>query len=307
MKNKMGLVFRVVLVVLIIYLIYNNYYTIFNNVEYLYIKFFQPNITQILVDSDYRKKVNYEFIQINEDTTIKNKTDIKNTLYTFLDGGWKQYTVSCDLDYLNCFNDFKLIIDNSTFLTDLSNYVHPFNSFNKVNTTFMSNNRIILKKENKYSNNQISIINNKVNEIYNKYYDPNKSQKDNIKTFHDYIINNTKYDNTNTKGTSDINSSTAYGVMIEGLGICSGYADAMALFLDKMNIPNYKISSDTHVWNFVYVDGTWLHLDLTWDDPLTYNGASKLVYDYFLITTDELEKYMDNDHNFDKTIYLEAN
>ena len=83
-------------------------------------------------------------------------------------------------------------------------------------------------------------------------------------------------------------------------------ADSMKLFLDRLNIPNYKISSENHIWNLVNVDNNWYHLDLTWDDPVTSNGTDVLEYDYFLITTTELEELESDQHNFDIKIYKEA-
>lgn len=80
----------------------------------------------------------------------------------------------------------------------------------------------------------------------------------------------------------------------------------MKLFLDRLNIPNYKISSENHIWNLVNVDNNWYHLDLTWDDPVTSNGTDVLEYDYFLITTTELEELESDQHNFDIKIYKEA-
>ena len=305
-KKILKLTFSVIIVVIIGFLIYDNYYVLTNKIEYFYVKYFQQNIRQTLVDNAYRKKENYEYVKINEDTLIKNKEDAKNAIYTFLDAGWNEYTVSCDPDYLNCIDDFKSMVENNTYLTDLSNFVHPFNTFNKVNTTFTETGKITLKKDNRYTEEQINKINKKINEIYDKNYDANKSIRENIKTFHDYIINNTKYDTNNTTGLSDINSSTSYGVLFDGIGICSGYADAMSLFLDKMNVKNYRISSDTHVWNLVYVDGAWLHLDLTWDDPITADGSNMLSDKYFLITTNQLKDNLDSEHNFDDNIYIEA-
>ena len=73
-----------------------------------------------------------------------------------------------------------------------------------------------------------------------------------------------------------------------------------------LNIPNYKISSENHIWNLVNVDNNWYHLDLTWDDPVTSNGTDVLEYDYFLITTTELEELESDQHNFDIKIYKEA-
>ena len=73
-----------------------------------------------------------------------------------------------------------------------------------------------------------------------------------------------------------------------------------------MNIPNYRISSDTHIWNFVYLDNKWSHLDLTWDDP-SIDGKDIRLEDFFLISSSELEKKdQENQHNYPKEIYIET-
>ncbi len=305
-KKIIKTLLTVVIIVVCFFIIKDNYYVVVNKIEYVYKKYLQPDIIQTLTDSSYRKKVNYEYVQINEETTIKNKQEAINMIYTFLDAGWEEYTVKCDVDYLNCISDIKEMVENNTYLTDLSNFVHPFNTFNKINTTFTSTGKITLNKENRYTESQIEEIEQKVDEIYNEYYDSSKNIKENIKIFHDYIVNNTKYDTSNTTGVSSINSSTAYGVLFEGVGICSGYTDAMQLFLEKLGVKNYRISSSTHVWNLVYVEGEWLHLDLTWDDPIMSDGSDTISYDYFLIDTDTLLQKEDDEHNFDSSIYLEA-
>ena len=66
----------------------------------------------------------------------------------------------------------------------------------------------------------------------------------------------------------------------------------MAIFLNKLNIINYKINNDDHIWNLVHLNDTWLHLDLTWDDPIS---AMNITRDnYFLIPTTNLELLKDN-------------
>ena len=131
-----------------------------------------------------------------------------------------------------------------------------------------------------------------------------------IRVIHDYIINTTEYDKVrNDQGTSQYDSNTAYGALIEHEAICSGYADAMGIFLNKLKIKNYKIASKTHVWNAVYVNGKWLHLDLTWDDPVSNRGPI-LDHKYFLISNEELLRADDENidsHEFNKTIYLQFN
>ena len=79
----------------------------------------------------------------------------------------------------------------------------------------------------------------------------------------------------------------------------------MAIFLDRYNIPNFKIISEKHIWNAVYLDGDWYHLDLTWDDPVTSDKSDVLEYNFFLITTDELEQLKTNQHVYDKTVFSE--
>ena len=97
----------------------------------------------------------------------------------------------------------------------------------------------------------------------------------------------------------------------------------MALFLEKLGIKNFKvatkfISEDTegHIWNAVFLENKWLHLDLTWDDPVDTSKNENerkdyLEYNYFLITTKELEKVdkegevVIKDHLFSPRIYPE--
>ena len=70
------------------------------------------------------------------------------------------------------------------------------------------------------------------------------------------------------------------------------------LFLNRFNIPNIKIASKNHIWNLVYIEDNWYHLDLTWDDPLLEDGREIIDYSYFLITTEELYSKDDNQHYF---------
>ena len=81
----------------------------------------------------------------------------------------------------------------------------------------------------------------------------------------------------------------------------------MELFLEKMNIKSYKIASENHIWNYVYINNNWKHLDLTWDDPITNTGKNVLQYDYYLLDTKALENKKDNEHIYNKNFYLEAN
>ena len=133
--------------------------------------------------------------------------------------------------------------------------------------------------------------------------------KEKIKAVHDYIINNTKYDEE--KEYTEINgiknyknkSNIAYGPLINGKAICGGYTDAMSIMLYNLGIYNFKISNDNHVWNVINIDDKWLNTDLTWDDPLTNTKEDVLTYTFFLKTTDELLLLDTTEHTFNKDFY----
>ena len=137
------------------------------------------------------------------------------------------------------------------------------------------------------------------------------SDYDKILTFHDYIIDNTVYDSAAADDPyNEIykDSFNAYGLLFNNTAVCQGYADMMAIFLDRYKIPNIKVSSNTHTWNLVYLNGSWKHLDATWDDPVPTNGINYKFYTYFLITTSELHEFdKGNAHTYVLENYLEAN
>ena len=71
------------------------------------------------------------------------------------------------------------------------------------------------------------------------------------------------------------------------LAKCEDYAMLTQYICDLLHIPNYLIASDAtetldddddgHAWNYVYVDGEWKMLDVTWNDGSVGNKAYFLV------------------------------
>ena len=54
---------------------------------------------------------------------------------------------------------------------------------------------------------------------------------------------------------------------------CGSYARAMKFLCAAADIPCFPISSATHTWNLVYVDGAWLHVDVSANDLSGRNGG----------------------------------
>ena len=267
----------------------------------------QPVITE---PNEYYKKDDFILLQNTDSFMPKSKEEFNNIIYTILNKGWNSFSFFCDIEYKSCVDDFNDYIQNSDYVEVINNYVHPFNSFNNISITTNSFNKITIDVEDLYNDEQIKTINSIINDFINNNITDNMNEKDKIKTFHDWIINNAKYDsifsaNTN-KETYPTHPYNAYGVLVEGKGICGGYSDAMAIFLNAIGIKNYKIFSNEHIWNYAFVNNNWYHLDLTWDDPVTSDNSDLLIYDFFLISTKELENKETKQHEFDKSYYLEV-
>lgn len=106
--------------------------------------------------------------------------------------------------------------------------------------------------------------------------DSSMSDEEKVLAIHDWLVLHTVY------GTSNGNDAyTAYGVLVDGTGVCDGYARSIDLLLSEENIPSFEIVSTgmNHAWNMVEINGSWYHLDATWDDPqvTSASGAADLA------------------------------
>ncbi len=260
-----------------------------------------------LTNNDYASENNYLYLKTTTDFTPKNKQDLINIYYTALNSGSTEFTFYCPNNYDGCLDEVIYISSNRQLLSEINNFVHPYNSFKDLKTEYDSTGKVTLNIKHLYNKEEINEVNEKVSKIIEENITTDLTPREKIKKIHDYIINNSKYDTLRSDKKENLyKSNIAYGPLLQGYGICGGYSDAMKIFLDIFNIPNYKISSENHVWNLVKLDGIWYHLDLTWDDPVVDTGVDILEYDYFLITTKELKELEKEQHNFNKDIYQEA-
>lgn len=261
--------------------------------------------------NEYYRDYDYFLVQNTDTLYPKTKQDVLNIIYTTLNKGLDEIYFYCSYD--ECINDVNSIADDADTLSVINNLVHPYNSYKNIYFTITNYGRITLKIKHVYNESDILLVNRELNKITNSLYDNNTSTYDKIKLFHDYIVNNTIYDNSVSIASqmyTYTNASNAIGLLFEKKAICSGYSDTMAIFLNSIGINNYKISSDTHIWNLVNYDNNWLHIDATWDDPVTNDGSNILLHDFFMIDTETLEQ-KENDlnkseHYFYKELYLEA-
>ncbi len=314
-KNKFKIIFNILFfVVMITIIVYNKQISTYIVNNYIYNK----NATIEITKNEYALNKNYEFVQITDEFVAKDYQHLLNIIYTILDSGQEEFYFYCSDDYKNCLNDIDTLIPSDKnenyydVLSDINNLIHPYNSYKKLTVVMNNYGKIIVKVSKQYNNNQINYINSEIEKIKSKYIKETMTEKEKIKTFHDYIIKTTKYDkdranNMNSDDYKNSESHTANGLLKNHLALCGGYSDIMSIYMSQLSIPNIRISADKHVWNLAYIDGKWLHLDATWDDPVTNTGSQILIHDYFLIDTNTLLKFDNHEHNYNKNFYKEAN
>ena len=252
--------------------------------------------------NNYYRNYDFKFVKQSESYIPYSYQDILDIIYSTLNNGWDTFTFYCPDEYTECLKDINKISKDTTLLSNINNYVHPYNNYSKIGIVSNTTGEITINTTKLYSEQDIDKLNKGVDEIITKYITSDMSDDDKVLKIHDYIINNTRYDINKVNEAS----YTALGPLFNGTAVCSGYADLMAIFLNKFGIKNYKIASNTHVWNALFINGEWLHLDLTWDDPITKNSdVDTLQHDFFLVKTSKLLEFDTKDHKFDTTVYQE--
>lgn len=123
-------------------------------------------------------------------------------------------------------------------------------------------------------------VKNSINEFL-AGIDSKMTDLDKVLWAHEYVVNRTKY----TQSTFACGSAS--GVLGDGYAMCTGYAEAMQLLLHYVEIETAQLGSGAmnHTWLAVRLDGSWYHIDPTWDD--TKQGANGKYSHRYLIRSDK--------------------
>lgn len=96
-----------------------------------------------------------------------------------------------------------------------------------------------------------------------------------IAWINDYICDNYNYD-------LKTQNHSIYQFLKTRSGVCDAYAALFTILCEKAGVNvSYCYSDDIqHIWNMVEVDGSWYHVDTTWNDD--YNDR----YEFFMLSDD---------------------
>lgn len=107
---------------------------------------------------------------------------------------------------------------------------------------------------------------------------------------HDFICENVRYDKLKKAYSHEI-----IGPLGQGVGVCEGIAKTVKILCDALGIwcmiaisdsnPDKKIKY-RHAWNVVKIDGSYCHLDATFDNTLGRGSVKR--YDYFNLSDSQL-------------------
>jgi hypothetical protein len=151
----------------------------------------------------------------------------------------------------------------------------------------------------------------KAEEIVVKVIKPGMSDLEKELALHDYLVFNTTYDYANyLADTVTEESHQPYGVLVNKIAVCDGFARTMQILLDMVGIENEFVHGDSdgekgwygHAWNLVRIDGEYFHLDVTFDNidkndkEIEYDSIS---HTYFNIS----DRQISFDHRWEKSVY----
>jgi hypothetical protein len=119
-----------------------------------------------------------------------------------------------------------------------------------------------------------------------------------LRALHDYLVKNTVYDQISYRVEGmrkKQDALTVLGTRYSGapydaryigghfLAVCEGYANTFTALARAAGFETRYVSSRNmnHGWNNVYVNGEWKFMDVTWNDPTTYDSSATNVVDYY--------------------------
>ncbi|SEF47636.1 Transglutaminase-like superfamily protein [Eubacterium ruminantium] len=127
----------------------------------------------------------------------------------------------------------------------------------------------------------------KVKNIVSQITSPGMTDYQKELILHDYLVSHCTY---SLGSIENENEFRAYGALIDGEAVCSGYSEAMSLLLTCAGIENEIVignaGGEGHAWNMVKLDNKWYHLDATWDDP---KGMDVVSHTYFNLSDAEIK------------------
>ncbi len=259
-----------------------------------------PLYSEILFNIEY----NSATVPYSEIHIAYSDLDVVNAIITNLSKGLSETVISCpsggyDGNDAFMFGDCADLNANQPCSSDAINYqVFP--------NADIPNQLLIIS----YSYSVDEITRNRISSEIDKatatlaekisFADVYNTDEELYRAIHDAVIENAYYDYELYDGLSfgEISDEqkiekSAYGVLVNGKSVCSGYAYAFKALCDYFELPCWVLScsygEDGHIVNIVLLNGKTYYVDCTFDDT-GYSSS-----EYFLFSEDD---YQYNEYDF---------
>lgn len=150
-------------------------------------------------------------------------------------------------------------------------------------------------------------IKHKLQEIVQTEITEDMSEEERIWALSKYIMDNMEYDHDLAKHDNDSSENikrgwgeSLYYSVMEGEGVCEGYATYAQNLFTEAGITSYKIDGFAHTWNLVEIDDEYYYVDLTKSDAYIGDEAreglpedilQEIISIYYLVPVEEGEKF----------------
>ena len=210
-------------------------------------------------------------------------SDSYDAMRQIVTAAWDSMEESADLTKLKIRrDDFKpamrqLMMDTPAYFFVEHSYQFSYSSssgcITKVYFTYNCTEDEVAQKRAEYDDAKQAILNQ---------VDPGWSDVEKALFLHDTIVATTSYDLT-------YSNYDAYDVLVSHEAVCQGYALAYMDLMREAGVDCYYLASDelNHAWNMVEIDGSYYHVDATWDDP-TPDQLGYVRHKNFLCTDEEI-------------------
>ena len=212
---------------------------------------------------------------------LLNSTGGEEKLNLAFQSAWNAYTYdNMDVFYIDV--EKLTLLTQTTTIGGLS--IHNVKLSNGDNSTYLKENFLAKSK----IDGKLNLLEAMRQEMKRQLQ--NYSDYDKINEVHYWLINNIEYD-TYLEAEEPYSIS---GALTEGKAVCEGYARAFKYIMDGMGVPCVLVSgtatnsqgqTESHAWNYVFLNNSWYAIDVTWDDPVIIGDGyvpSSTMTQYFL-------------------------
>ncbi|ASA20790.1 transglutaminase domain-containing protein [Paenibacillus donghaensis] len=211
---------------------------------------------------------------------------------------------------------FQQVMYQNPLIMDVENYGYDYNSLSFYVSYSDSRENIQQKQQETVA---------AAKRIVDTIIKPDMNNNVKRKVVYDYLNDNALYDDDALANAEAYNylkvdkeyndSFNAYGIMVDGIGVCSSYASAYKMLSDLAGLDSIvvtgKLGTGPHAWNKVLINKQWVNVDPTNNETnagvpyMLYNTNDKTAValdfhedkDYWIDT--ELKKFASKDNSQD--------